>query len=182
MRGRRGLTLAEMLIALAIIATLAAVLYPAMSAQLRKGQSTATASALSNLRDAIVAYRGNVTEYPRTLSLLTNAPIASATDACGNVLSAAERAAWRGPYLSQNISGSMTVGDATGLDTLIRTPATDAATAPGILTLRLINVDSTVAVDLDLQYDGTVNLASGTVTWSSAGSDTLKFNIVIRNC
>lgn len=171
-----------MLIALAIVATMAAVLYPAMSAQLRHGQSAATASALGNLRDAIVAYRGNVTDYPRTLSLLTNAPVAGATDACGNVISAAQRAAWRGPYLSQNISGSAAVGDATGLDTLIRTPATDAAVAPGTLTVRLINVDSTVAVDVDRQFDGTVDLTSGTVTWNSTGLDTLKFNIVIRNC
>ena len=182
MRPRYGLTLAEMLIALAIVATLAAVLYPAMSSQLRRGQSAATASALSNLRDAIVAYRANVVDYPRTLSLLTNAPVAGATDACGNVLSAAQRAAWRGPYLSQNISGSTTIGDATGLDTLVRTPATDAAAAPGILTLRLVNVDSSVAVDVDRQFDGTVDLTAGAVTWSSTGLDTLKFNIVIRNC
>ena len=182
MRHRKGFTLAEMLIALALVATMAAVLYPALSAQLRRGQSAATASALSNLRDAIVAYRGNVIDYPRTLSLLTNAPIAGATDACGNVISAAQRAAWRGPYLSQNISGSAAIGDATGLDTLIRTPATDAAVAPGTLTIRLINVDSTVAVDIDRQFDGTVDLTAGTVTWNATGLDTLKFNIVIRNC
>jgi prepilin-type N-terminal cleavage/methylation domain-containing protein len=182
MRRRPGFTLAEALIALAIIATMAAVLYPAMSAQLRRGQSAATASALTNLRDAIVAYRGNVADYPSTLSLLTNAPVAGATDACGNVLSAAQRNAWRGPYLTQNISGSMTIGDGTALDALVRNPATDAATAPGTLTIRVINVDSTVAVDVDRQYDGTVDLTSGVILWNSAGSDTLKFTISIRNC
>jgi prepilin-type N-terminal cleavage/methylation domain-containing protein len=179
---RAGFTLAEALITLAIIATMAAVLYPAMSSQLRRGQSAATASALTNLRDAIVAYRGNVSDYPRTLSLLTNAPIAGATDACGNVISAAQRNAWRGPYLTQNISGSMTIGDGTALDTLIRTPATDAATAPGTLAIRVINVDSTVAVDVDRQFDGTVDLTSGAVLWNSTGLDTLKFIISIRNC
>jgi len=182
MRRGRGFTLAEALIALAIIATMAAVLYPAMSAQLRRGQSAAVASALTNLRDAIVAYRGNVLDYPRTLSNLTNAPVAGATDACGNLLSAAQRNAWRGPYLTQNISGSYTIGDGTGLDTLVRSPATDAAVAPGLLIIRVINVDSTVAVDLDRQFDGTVDLTAGVVLWSTTGSDTLKFNISIRNC
>ena len=179
---RRGFTLAEALIALAIVATMAAVLYPAMSAQLRRGQSAAVASALTNLRDAIVAYRGNVSDYPRTLSNLTNALVAGATDACGNVLSGAQRNAWRGPYLTQNISGNYTIGDGTGLDTLMRNPATDAAVAPGLLIIRVINVDSTVAVDLDRQFDGTVDLTSGVVLWSTTGSDTLKFNISIRNC
>jgi len=179
---RRGFTLAEMLIALAIVAVMAAMLYPAMSAQLRRGQGAATASALSNFRDAMVAYRGNVQDYPRTLSQLTNALVATATDACGNVLSAAQRNAWRGPYLTQNISGNAAVGDGLALDTLIRNPATDAAVAPGTLILRVINVDSTVAVDVDRQFDGTVDLTSGTILWSSTGLDTLKFNIVIRNC
>jgi type II secretory pathway pseudopilin PulG len=174
--------LAEILIALAIAATLAAVLFPAMTAQLRRGQSAATASTLSNLRDAIVAYRGNVLRYPRTLSLITNAPTGTATDACGNVLSAAQRAAWRGPYLTQNVSGNVAIGDGTGLDTLIRNPATDAAVAPGTLIIRVINVDSTTAADVDRQFDGTLDFASGTILWATTGLDTLKFNIQIRNC
>ena len=182
MRRRRAFTLAEVLIALAIVATMAAVLYPALSAQLRRGQSAATANGLSNLRDAIVAYRGNVLRYPRTLSLLTNAPVVGATDACGNVLSAAQRNSWRGPYLSQNISGSLAIGDGTGLDTLVRNPVTDVVVAPGTLILRVINVDSTVAVDIDRQFDGNVDLTAGTITWSTIGLDTLKFNILIRNC
>jgi len=179
---RRGFTLAEVLIALAIAATMAAVLFPAMAAQLRRGQSAATASALSNLRDAIAAYRGNVSDYPRTLSQLTNALVVGATDACGNVVSAAQRAAWRGPYLTQNISGNMPVGDGTALDTLIRNPATDAGVAPGTLILRVINVDSSIAADVDMRFDGTVNFAAGTILWASTGLDTLKFNIMIRNC
>lgn len=182
MRRPRGFTLAEILIALAIAATLAAVLFPAMSTQLRRGQSAATSSTLTNLRDAIVAYRGNVLDYPRTLSQLTNALVAGATDACGNALSAAQRAAWRGPYMTQVISGSIAIADGTGLDTLIRNPATDAAVAPGTLTIRVINVDSATAVDVDRQFDGTVDLANGTIEWVTTGADTLKFNILIRNC
>lgn len=181
-RTRRGVTLAEVLIALAIIATMAAMLIPAVTSQLRRGQSASTASALSNFRDAIVAYRSNVLDYPRTLSQLTNALTVTATDACANVLTVAQRNAWRGPYMSQNISGNVTVGDATVLDTLIRNPATDAGTPPGTLILRAINVDSAVAADIDLQFDGTLNFAAGTILWSNAGLDTLKFNIVIRNC
>jgi autotransporter translocation and assembly factor TamB len=41
---------------------------------------------------------------------------------------------------------------------------------------------SAVAVDVDRQYDGTVDLTSGVILWNSAGSDTLKFTISIRNC
>ncbi len=171
-----------MLIALAIIAAMAAVLIPAMSSQLRRGQTATTASSLSGFRDAIVAYRGNVTEYPRTLSNLTNALAATATDACGNLLTLAQRNAWRGPYMTQNITGNVTVGDGAALDTLIRNPATNAVVAPGMLIIRVIDVDSAVAAAVDRQFDGTLDFATGTILWSAAGSDTLKFNIAIRNC
>jgi hypothetical protein len=134
------------------------------------------------LRDAIVAYRGNVLRYPRTLSQITNALGVTATDACANVLNATQRAAWRGPYLTQNILGNIAIGDGTGLDTLIRNPATDAATAPGALIIHVINVDSTTAADVESQFDGAINFATGTILWSSTGLDTLKFNILIRNC
>jgi prepilin-type N-terminal cleavage/methylation domain-containing protein len=179
---RRGFTLAEVLVGLAIVAILAAVLYPAIGSQLRRGQSAALGNQIGNLRDAIAAYRQNVGRYPRTLSQLSNALGASATDACANTMPPPVRNAWRGPYLTQAVSGDIVVGDATVKDTLVRSPATDAGTAPGTLIIRFINVDSLIAFDVEKNFDPAIDYASGSILWSSAGLDTLKFQILIRNC
>lgn len=185
LEGRKsGFTLAEVLVAIFIVAVLAAALYPTIAAQFRRGQGAALGGQLANVRDAIVAYRANVARYPRTVAQLINPLGALATDACGTTMSAAIRNSWRGPYLSQATSGNLPVGDATVMDTLIRIPATDAATAPGTQQLRVINVDTLAAVDVERQFDGgnPVDFTAGSVIWSSAGADTLKFQILIRNC
>lgn len=183
LRKRRGVSLVEVLAALIIIAILAAAVYPTIAAQWRRGQGAALGSQLANLRDAIVAYRNNVARYPRTVLQLVNPLGVLATDACGNTLTVPLRNAWRGPYLSQAISTELPVGDATVKDTFVRVPATDVATAPGLLQVRVINVDTLAAVDVERQFDGEpVNFSAGAVVWSTAGLDTLKFQILLRNC
>lgn len=180
---RRGLSLVEVLAALIIIAILAAAVYPTIAAQWRRGQGAALGGQLANLRDAIVAYRNNVARYPRTVLQLVNPLGVLATDACGNTMTAPIRNAWRGPYLSQAISGEMPVGDATVKDTFVRVPASDAVIAPGLLQIRVIDVDTLAAVDVERQFDGEpVDFSAGSIVWSTTGSDTLKFQILIRNC
>ena len=184
-RARAAFTMVEILVALAIIAILAAILVPTVGSQLRQGKSTAVANQLSNLRSSIDAYRQNVVRFPLVLTVLTTLPGATAVDACGTVVPAANRALWRGPYLNDNILGDFPVGDATILNQLVRIPAAGAG-APGILEILAINVDSTVAADLEAQFDGTPIVAAsyttGTIQWTAAGLDTLKFLIPIRGC
>jgi prepilin-type N-terminal cleavage/methylation domain-containing protein len=180
-QSRRGLTLVELLAVMAILAALGAVLYPAVAVQIRKGQSTAIADQLNNLRTVISNYRANVTQYPTVLTQLTQQPLAGATDLCGVALSAGELSAWRGPYLAQNIVGDMPVGDATVMNDIVRTPLTNAATRPGILQIKVVNVDSSAAVDLEAQFDGNDNFTTGTILWTTVG-DTLTFQMPIRDC
>lgn len=179
---RRGITLVEVLIGLVIVAVMAAVLYPALGSQLRRGQATALGNQISNLRDAITAYRQNVGRYPRTLAQLANSLGAGATDACGSTMSTNVRNAWRGPYLTQVVNGDMIVGDATIKDTLVRSPVTDAGVAAGVLRILFINVDTLTAYDVEKSFDPSIDFAAGSILWSSAGLDTLKFQLLIRNC
>jgi prepilin-type N-terminal cleavage/methylation domain-containing protein len=180
----RGITLVEVLAAVLIVAVLAAATYPTIAAQWRRGQSTALGGQLSNLRDAIAAYRQNVQRYPRTILQLNNALGATATDACAATMTAPIRNNWRGPYLTRGVTGELTIGDFTVKDTLIRVPTTDAGTAAGILQLRVIDVDQASATDVERQFDGgnPVDFTTGTVLWSANGADTLKLQILIRNC
>ena len=178
---RPAFTLAEVLVALAILALLAAVLFPTVGAQLRKGQSAALANQLDNLRTSIGNYRTNVVRYPFVLVDLTTQPGVGSVDACGTAIPAANRALWRGPYLTQVILGNTPVGDATLLNQLVRIPANGVG-APGLLQILVASVDSTVAVDLEAQFDGNNNFATGTIQWTTLGADTLKFLIPIRGC
>src|SRR5688572_18921904 len=113
MRRDRGLTLIEILIAMTIVVALAAVLYPTVVGQLRRGQVTALGNQLDNLRQSLANYRQNVLFYPSVLSQLTTQPVAGATDICGTPLPPANLARWRGPYLNRSVTGDFPVGEAT---------------------------------------------------------------------
>lgn len=179
-RASRGFTLAEILITLFILGILAAVLYPTVAGQLRSGQSAALGNQLDNLRQAISNYRQNVLHFPNTLSQLTTAPTGADLDACGTAIGA-QSALWRGPYITQVISGNMPVGDALAINALTRIPPAGVG-APGLLQIRVAAVDSAIAVDLERQFDGNSNFATGTIQWTTLGADTLKFLIPIRGC
>lgn len=163
---------------MAILATLAAVMYPAIAVQLRRGQSTALANQLDNLRQALSNFQQNVGAYPALLTQLTVPPVNGDDDSCGAALSNAERNSWRGPYLTQNIVGNIVVGDVTVRNQLARVTVTGQV---GILQILVDAVQPNVATDLEAQYDGNDNYTSGTIMYD-AGMAVLTFQIPIRGC
>lgn len=182
MRPRRsGLTLLELLAVLTILGALAAVLYPTVAVQLRKGQTTAIADQLNGLRQAIANYKTNVNRYPRFLTYLTQQPGVGSLDSCNGVVPLGQLNGWRGPYLTQNIVGNFPVGDATVQNQTTRNPATNVVTAPGLLQITVADVPQTSATDLEAQYDGNNNFATGTILYN-AGTQVLTFQIPIRDC
>jgi prepilin-type N-terminal cleavage/methylation domain-containing protein len=176
---RRGLTLLELLAVLTILAALAAVLYPTVAVQLRKGQTAALADQLNSLRSAIANYRDNMTRYPKVLTNLTQQPVAGTQDACTNVIPNGLLNNWRGPYLAQNIVGNIVVGDATVQNTTARNPFN--AAGPALLLITVNDVPLNSATDLEAQYDGNANFATGSIVYNS-GTQVLTFQIPIRDC
>ena len=175
----RGITLMEVLIALAILAVVAAVVIPTSAGQLRQGHAAALANQLTNLRQAIANYRENVGAYPEDLTQLTTQPVAGSDDSCGADLSAAELAAWRGPYVNQNIVAAMPVANAFIATVLIRTTISGTT---GDLQIEATGVDNDIALALEQQFDGNSNLAAGNITWTTASSGRLLLHIPIRGC
>jgi prepilin-type N-terminal cleavage/methylation domain-containing protein len=180
---RRAFTLLEVVAAIALIAILAAILYPTIAASLRNAQAGALGATLENIRTGISNFHDNVGAYPRTLSLLTTQPVFGNDDSCGTNLSAGERGDWRGPYMTAAITGDFPVGDGTVDNDLVRVPATGTNT-PGILQVIVTNVDSTTAYEVESQFDGGPDYAAGTILWASTGPQigTLTFQISIRGC
>ena len=180
----RAFTVLELLIGLAIIALLAAMLYPAVGAQFQKGQSTALANQLDNLRQAIANYRTNVQRFPNQLTQLTTQPVNGVDrDVCGTLLPASSVALWRGPYLTQVIQvGGIPSGNATIRNAI--TYVGGGLGQPGTLRILVDDVENETATDLEARFDGNNNLTTGTILWTlvSGTLGTLTFQIPIRSC
>ena len=176
---RRGMTLVEVLIALAILAIVAAMVIPTSAGQLRQGHAAALANQLTNLRQAIANYRENVGAYPIALTQLTTQPVPGEDDSCGANLSNAEINAWRGPYVNQNIVAALPVGNASISTALTRTTISGTT---GDLQIEALGVDNDIAQVLEQQFDGNANLNAGNITWTSASDGRLLLHIPIRGC
>jgi prepilin-type N-terminal cleavage/methylation domain-containing protein len=181
---RHGLSLVEVLVALAIIALIVAALFPTLMPRLRGGQVSAVASQLDYLRIAISNYRQDVRRYPRRLRELTYQLAAGDLDACGAPVSAANRARWNGPYVSRVIDGDFPAGDATIRDTLTRDPPTTSSGPLANLQVVVTNVDSAVARELERQFDGNDDFAAGSILWTPAGGahGVLRLQTPITGC
>jgi type II secretory pathway pseudopilin PulG len=181
------MTLAEVMIMLAILAVLAAVLIPAVQGRLGSGEAAALADNFTQIRRAVIAYRNDVGRYPRTLEQLSAKPGTGGvpiTDACSQNVPLSGQNAWRGPYLAQRLTTSgISVGASRINDLTERNPATTAVQQEGYLRVVAVEVEQKIAEEVDRTFDGgALDLTTGGVTWSAAGSDTLRFHIAIRGC
>lgn len=107
----RGFTLPEVLVTIAIVATLAAVLLPALNNQLSKGDAGRLTSDLVAVQTAVGAFTSDVRRYPLDLTDLITRPVSSDLDVLGNSFGSVLINKWRGPYLSKELSsGDMPTG------------------------------------------------------------------------
>lgn len=180
---RRGFTLVELIVVLVVMAALAAVITPAVIGRLGQGEAGAMSQNLRSVATAVERFRTDVGRYPDSLQHLVALP-ATARDVCGNVLPAAFRAEWSGPYLTRAITpAGIRTGTSLILRDVTRSPALSSISTPtGTLVVQATGVDQTLAQELDVAFDGTTSLSSGTIRWSSATGGTLFYDIPIRGC
>ena len=182
----RGFTLLEVVVALAILALLGAVILSAAGGRIREGRAASTAQTLSTLRDGILQYRTDVRRYPRNLRYLSTSPIVGVTDLCNQTVPSSLRSLWRGPYTNISILASglavqeMVVSDTVELDPV--GPYTVSTSGAIVIVTR--DVDSTIARELETQYDGNSDWSGGTIRFShlAAGKGTLRFAVPVKGC
>lgn len=121
---RRGLTLPEVLVTLAIISVIAAVMIPALTGQLPKGDAGRVAEDLKSIQTGMGAFVSDVRRYPMTVNQLTLKINTTAFNATSNrvgggltlgVYTTAQVNRWRGPYMVKSIPAADT-SIATGFD------------------------------------------------------------------
>ncbi|HUR92374.1 MAG TPA: type II secretion system protein [Gemmatimonadaceae bacterium] len=118
-RSRRdGLTLPEVLVTLAIIAVIAAVMIPALTGQLPKGDAGRVAEDLKSIQTGMGAFVSDVRRYPMTLNQLTLKVNTTAFNVTSNrlggglsptgVYTTAQLSRWRGPYIVKSVPAADT--------------------------------------------------------------------------
>ena len=186
-RARRcgAFSLMEILVALAIVAVLAAVIIPGLNAYLETARIRRIEETLVTLARGVRDYKSSTGSYPSDLLRLTTQPVVGDNDVCGAPISAAQVAAWHGPYLSITIgSAGVVVGEDTVITTLKRKPVTAAFGGElGVLQLIVENASSATALRVDADLDGDASLISGVVTWNTAsGPPRLFYAVQIAGC
>lgn len=181
-RRKSGFSLAEILVAIAIVAVVAAVVIPSIGGQLRSGDESRVQQDLMNIRGGIEQFLADVRRYPKSVGQLTNLPLVTHSGLVGGVFNTGQVGRWRGPYLSKDSVSALKTGyDVTltsSFDTLSLSLSGLAFSATGTRYLRLIlaGFDSTNALRLDQKMDDG-DLLTGQIRWTvnTATLDTLYY-------
>jgi len=188
-RESRAFTLAEVLVALGIMAIAGAMVIPVVFSKVRASQVAALSQTYAGLSQGIAEFKRATTRYPLLLSSLSTPPTATDDDICGNDLTASNVALWRGPYASRQITTSgVLVGEYTIQNTLRRVAGT-----PVLLLIDAGAVATEVVDDLESQLDaGSASGTTGTIRYTSAavgalgaapsGTYNVSYAIPINSC
>ena len=166
---RRGFTLPEVLVTVAIVAVLAAVVVPAVTQQLGKADVPTFQASMGSLRTAITSFISDVKVYPGQVDHLQTA--IQTTDFTLSVLgagvgaplyTAAQAGRWKGPY---DNSGSVTGTLVLGMDWQTTNVLMDSSGYLVVEITKADGADSTDAALLDIAIDGSNSKTTGLIRW-----------------
>jgi type IV pilus assembly protein PilE len=168
---KRGFSLPEILVAVAIMAVIAAVVIPSFGSQLNKGDSGRVESDLVNIRSGVEQFLADVRRYPATIQQLAVKPTVSDTGIVGGVYSSPQVARWKGPYIMKDSTAAAATGY--GVRMLVQFQG-QTVTGQKWVTILIPTLDSLSAFDIDVAMDDG-NVSTGQIRWTTLGVDTLKY-------
>lgn len=167
-----GFTLAEILIALALIALLAAVLLPAVAGQILKGDAGRVMQDLDAVRSGIEQFLADVRRYPGKYSDLSKkivAANAAHVDINGNQYPVGLVNKWAGPYVTKDTMSAVvqTGFGGTISNTFTKTTNTNAI---DYVTVTINGISAADFDRIDAQIDGTTSpggRTTGLIRWAA---------------
>jgi type II secretory pathway pseudopilin PulG len=184
-RRASAFTVAEILIALAIIAVLAAVAVPTIMGRVNSARADSIIAEMQSLQNGIMLFYKDVGHYPRRLDYLNTLAVGD-LDACGQALSAVAVGRYRGPYINRpiqlinppsNTKYTTQAGDSVE-SVLTRTNITTTTGTLRVLQILVNGVDANTSNDIDIKVDGRAGIDHGII--HIAGS-IVKWSIPIRS-
>jgi prepilin-type N-terminal cleavage/methylation domain-containing protein len=176
-RTRPAFTLAEILVALALMALLAAVLLPTVAGQVLKGDAGRVVQDLEAVRAGSERFLTDVRRYPGRYSDLSVAITVANTDVLGNAYTNGQVTKWEGPYITKDtINASVETGFGGRITNAFKTEIN--TNAASYLTVVVTGITGPDADRIDEQIDGpSANpRTTGLLRWVSAGGvDSLKY-------
>jgi prepilin-type N-terminal cleavage/methylation domain-containing protein len=182
-RKKRGFSLGEILVTVAIMAVVAAVVIPSIGGQLNKGDTSRVSSDLISVRSAVEQFLADVRRYPSAMASLQTKPTAAAaadTGANGSgTYTTAQVARWRGPYMTKDFSASAVTGFGASMVVLFKVcnasgTCTANPTGQRYLTILIPSMSQAEMFQVDSAMDDGV-LTTGQILGVTTGSDTLKY-------
>lgn len=161
-----GFTLAEILVALALIALLAAVLLPTVAGQILKGDTARVSQDLEAVRSGIEQFLADVHRYPGKYSDLSTKIVSGTdTDINGANYPSGLASKWGGPYVTKDTFQAKV---ATGFGASILNAFSKTNNTNGIayVTISISGIDSLDFWRLDASFDGTADSTKGLLRWS----------------
>lgn len=179
---RRGFTLPEVLVTVAIVSILAAVVVPAVTQQISKGDQGQFTGTVQGIQTGMTSYVADVRRFPLFLSDLATKPAAGDSLLPKGVLTAQEVNRWNGPYLQASVDSAVAVGLGFGLnlqDHLAFNSTTNFVYTR--LTPATSTADSALVVHLDSLLDNANGNTKGFLRWvpkTLGGLDSAWINLV----
>jgi prepilin-type N-terminal cleavage/methylation domain-containing protein len=155
----KGFSIAEILVALSIIAILSAVLIPTLGGHIRRSDAGRISSDLTAMQSAIHAFAEDVHRYPGSVTDLLVAIDGSGFDVNGAPYPANLTPKWKGPYLERDPSTSLGV---VGLNTSFGTLAGANAITYLKITLTSVSFKDFQTIE-DILDSGTPSSTSSTL-------------------
>jgi prepilin-type N-terminal cleavage/methylation domain-containing protein len=189
---RRGFSLAEILVAVVIVAVLAATVIPTIYGRLAASRSDAIVGELQGLQQGIMLFYRDIGKYPRRLDYLNAlpAPATNGLDLCGNNLTGRDTMNFRGPYVNRQIqminlgAGNTKYLLATGDSVDAMLTRTSQVISNGgtqqVLQISVYGPDQSTAEAVDKSVDGSIDGTTGLIQYVAAAPYVLKWTLPIR--
>jgi prepilin-type N-terminal cleavage/methylation domain-containing protein len=173
---RSGFTLPEVLVTVAIVAVLAAMVVPAVTQQIGKGDDSNLTAGTQSVRTAITSFVADTRKFPGNVEDLYVRPTSTDDDAFGNEYGATAVGRWNGPYhVGSFATGATEIGFAILRDSLRAITAANVAYPDleiGQLTLFLTIAGEARRLHADSLLDKGNGPATGDVQWTATLTDT----------